>query len=73
VAVVLADGTRRERTLRRGGSYLSSSEAAVHFGLGGADAVAGVEVVWPGGEVERFPGGPGDRALVLTRGGGSDR
>ncbi|MAF66267.1 MAG: hypothetical protein CMJ84_11505 [Planctomycetes bacterium] len=73
VTVVLGEGSRPERTLTRAGSYLSSSEAAVHFGLGEQTAVAAFEVTWPGGEREVFPGGPTDREVVLTRGSGVSR
>jgi hypothetical protein len=37
-----------------GGSYLSSSDQRLHFGLGSATDVA-VEVTWPGGQTQRIP------------------
>ena len=52
-------------------SYFTSCVTPVHFGLGEAVMVEKIEVVWPGGEVETFPGGPADRELTLVRGGGS--
>jgi hypothetical protein len=47
-----------ERTLTRfvkgGGSYLSTSDARVVFGLGSADAPVEVAVTWPGGPTTHF-------------------
>lgn len=46
-------GNRRlVRTINGGGSYLSSNDRRVHFGLGRAERVARLEVVWPSGRVE---------------------
>src|SRR5207244_1841269 len=59
------------RTAQAGGSYLSSSDPRAHFGLGGLAKVDCVEVAWPGGTKERFPGGPPNRHLTLVRGRGT--
>jgi enediyne biosynthesis protein E4 len=48
-----AGGRKQVRSVTRGGSYLSASDAAAHFGLGAAEAVDGVEVTWPSGAVTR--------------------
>jgi len=48
-----------ELELRRsvsGASYLSQSTRTLHFGLGNASRVDGVEVHWPGGGVQSFEG-----------------
>ncbi len=46
-------GTRRLlRTIDGGGSYLSTSDPRVHFGLGETTQVDRVEVHWPSGKVE---------------------
>jgi len=42
------------RTVRRSGSYLSSSDPRVLFGLGDHDAIDRVEVRWPDGERESY-------------------
>ena len=39
--------------------------------LGAADAVEAVRITWPDGTVETFPGGPADRHVTLSRGGGT--
>lgn len=36
-------------------SYLSQSELTVTFGLGAADHVDGVEIIWPGGSKQKLP------------------
>jgi len=40
------------RTIDGGGSYLSTSDASAHFGLGKAGRVDRLEVRWPSGKVE---------------------
>ena len=58
------------RTIRSASSYQSASEPVAHFGLGAAASFDEIEVRWPDGSVERFPGGAADRALTLLRGEG---
>jgi hypothetical protein len=53
-----------------GSSYCCSNDPRAHFGLGQNERVDAVDVVWPDGMEERFPGGPVDRLLVLRRGEG---
>ena len=70
--VTVTAGDRRwTRLANPGFSYLSSSDPRAHFGLGTASSFDGVEVVWPDGTRERFPGGEADRALTLVRGSGT--
>ncbi len=51
-------------------SYLCSSDARAHFGLGTVERVDHVEVTWPDGKRERFSGGAVDRQLTLRQGKG---
>ena len=51
-------------------SYLCSSSPVVHIGLGSATAVDRVDVLWPDGTRETFPGGAADRRMVLSKGSG---
>jgi hypothetical protein len=53
-----------------GYSYLVSNDPRVHFGLGATAAVEGMEVTWPDGAVESFPGTAADRIVTLRRGTG---
>jgi hypothetical protein len=51
-------------------SYLCSSEPRAHFGLGSLEKVDAIEVLWPDGARETFPGCPVDRRIELRRGAG---
>jgi hypothetical protein len=53
-----------------GSSYLSQSDARLHFGLGDSTTYDAVEVRWPTGERERFPGGAANRTVSLKQGSG---
>lgn len=68
--VVMAAGQRRLRVLTAAGSYLSSSSPVSHFGLGPSMTFDAVEIKWPDGLVEQFPGGAADRVMTLRRGEG---
>jgi len=56
------------RTRDGGGSYLSSHDRRVHFGLGKADKVDRLVVRWPSGRVETFADLAVDRTVELTEG-----
>jgi len=47
-----AAGTRRRGDVLSGGSYASSHDQRVHFGLGGSSNVEDVEIRWPSGAVQ---------------------
>ncbi len=69
--VSLVTGDRRVvRQVATSFGYLSSHSPELHFGLGNALAVDRIEVRWPDGSEEVFPGGPVDRAVTLRRGSG---
>ena len=51
-----------------GGSYLSSNDLRVHFGLGQSTSVDQVEVHWPSGKVEKFTVPGVDRIVPADRG-----
>jgi enediyne biosynthesis protein E4 len=55
------------RRVRTDGSYLSASDARVHFGLGDSLAIAAVVIQWPDGERERWTDVKADRAVTLRR------
>jgi hypothetical protein len=71
VVTVTAGGKTWQRHLQPGSSYLSSHDPRAHFGIGETETIDTLEVLWPDGTRERFPGGNADRALVVRRGEGA--
>jgi hypothetical protein len=53
-----------------GGSYASTSDPRLHFGLGDATVIDETEVHWPSGVKERFAVAQIDRIVTLTEGQG---
>ena len=51
-------------------SYLTSSEAEVHFGLGEADGAESIRVTWPDGSAESFGPFRSGQTVTLERGSG---
>ena len=51
-----------------GSSYLSQSDPGLHFGLGDSGSYDAIEVRWPTGERERFPGGAANGSVALRQG-----
>jgi hypothetical protein len=68
--VVEAAGRRQLRWVNPGSSYQCSNDPRAHFGLGPAQRYDRIEVRWPDGSAEAFPGGPADRVVTLDRGTG---
>jgi hypothetical protein len=65
-------GPRRYvQEVRSGSSYLSQSDLRLHFGLGASAIIDRIQVRWPNGLQETFPGGPTDRFLTLIEGAGA--
>jgi hypothetical protein len=58
------------RTISAGSSYLSSSDLRANFGLGAA-TVDRIEVWWPDGLRETFPGVTADQLITIERGQGN--
>jgi hypothetical protein len=63
-------GVRQRGDVLSGGSYLSSNDLRVHFGLGDASAVDAVEIRWPSGRVEKIKVPGLDRILTVEEGKG---
>jgi hypothetical protein len=51
-------------------SFLSQNDARLHFGLGNAERVDKIRVVWPGGQTENFPGVAAGQRYILVEGSG---
>jgi hypothetical protein len=71
--ITVRAGKRRwTRWINPGYSYLCSNDPRAHFGLGQADHVDAIDVLWPDGTAESFSGCSADRRpeLVLRKGSG---
>ncbi len=66
-----AGGVRQRGDVLSGGSYLSSNDPRVHFGLGAATKVDAVEVHWPGGKVEKVTLPGVDQIFSIVEGHGA--
>ena len=58
------------RQINPGYSFLSSNDPRAHFGLGDVTSIDRVEVAWPDGTRQVFPGGAVDRIVELRKGEG---
>ena len=67
---VTAGGMRQRADVLSGGSFASSNDQRVHFGLGESTTVRAVEVHWPSGGVERIRLSAIDRFYAVEEGRG---
>jgi enediyne biosynthesis protein E4 len=65
-----AGGIRQRGDVLSGGSYLSSNDFRVHFGLGDVASVDHVEIHWPSGGQEQLKISAVDRILTVEEGKG---
>ncbi len=63
-------GVRQQAEVLSGGSYLSSNDMRVHFGIGAATRIDAVEVHWPSGLTEKISPAPIDRIHTVVEGKG---
>jgi hypothetical protein len=62
--------TSRICTVQAAESYLCSREPLAHFGLGNEAQIDTIEIAWPDGTHERFPGCNADQRVELRKGNG---
>jgi hypothetical protein len=67
---VYAGDRRISSEVQTGTSFISQNDNRQHFGLGDATAYDRIEVLWPGGPRETFPGGKANRIVSLKQGTG---
>jgi hypothetical protein len=67
---VTAGGMRQRADVLSGGSFASSNDQRVHFGLGESTTVRAVEIHWPSGGVERITLPAIDRFYAVEEGRG---
>lgn len=65
-----ANGMRQRDDVLSGGSYMSSNDQRVHFGLGSATKVDDVQICWPGGAKETVKLPAVDRIFTIEQGKG---
>jgi len=68
-----AGGIRQRGDVLSGGSYMSSNDQRVHFGLGSATTVDKLVIRWPGGDVESVHLPAVDRIFTITQDKGITR
>lgn len=69
-ALLTARGMRIRQDVISGGSYDSSSDLRLHFGLGATTTVQKLEIRWPSGKKEEFKIPAVDRFYTLAEGQG---
>jgi len=67
---IVAGGMTQTDEVRSGGSYISQNDFRLHFGLGSAEKIESMEVLWPSGKVETFKNLAADRFYALLEGEG---
>jgi hypothetical protein len=67
---VTTGGVRQRGDVFSGGSYASSSDQRLHFGLGAATKVDKLEIYWPSGAKEEIAIRTVDRILTIQEGKG---
>ena len=67
---VTANGVKQRADILSGGSYGSSSDPRVHFGLGSAKKVEKLEIAWPSGKKEEVAVPRVDRFFTIIEGKG---
>lgn len=66
VSVETPDGVVRSRQFFPVGGYLDADEGLVHVGVGGANRIAVLKVVWPGGATQVFRDLPVNQRHTVT-------
>src|SRR5439155_1570527 len=69
-ALLSTGGVRQRADVTSGGSYGSSSDQRLHFGLGSATKVDKIEIHWPSGKKEEIVA-PGEEPLAIPHGDGT--
>jgi hypothetical protein len=65
-----ANGMRQRQDVLSGGSYVSTNDPRVHFGLGDAADAGSSEIHWPSGAVETVKLPAVDRIYTIAEGKG---
>jgi enediyne biosynthesis protein E4 len=66
---VTIDGRKLVRHCHADGSYMSSSDPRVHFGLSGGNSIDSVVIKWPDGQTDSYKNLPANKIYHVTEGG----
>jgi enediyne biosynthesis protein E4 len=66
-----AGGVRQRADVTSGGSYSSSSDPRVHFGLGASTKIVKTEIHWPSGKQEEISMPGVDQIFIVVEGKGT--
>jgi hypothetical protein len=70
-AVRVTNGSETQtKMLTSGGSYLSSSELVLTFGLGDRSKTDAIEIRWPSGQTDQLKDVPADQIITIKEGSG---
>jgi hypothetical protein len=64
-AWVTSGGVTQMKEVTGGGSYLSSSDRRLHFGLGASEVVDSIRILWPSGATQQLTHVQSDRILKI--------
>jgi len=65
-----SEGFSHVEQAKGGGSYMSSSDPRIHFGLGKRDKIESLEITWPSGHIEKLSTVPIDQIITVKEGAG---
>jgi hypothetical protein len=66
--VITTENSSRTDQVTGGGSYLSTNDLRVHFGLGASEAVKSVKIRWPSGAEDVFQDVKANQFLTIREG-----
>jgi enediyne biosynthesis protein E4 len=70
ITLKVTDQIKLWNVVKTGSSYCSQSELPLTFGLGKAEKVVGIEILWPSGRVEAIADVNANQSLVVQEGKG---
>jgi hypothetical protein len=65
IHIVSASGQEQWATVSTAGSYQSSNDKRIHFGLGKDTVISRIEIQWLGGAVQKLEGVKADQILTI--------
>jgi hypothetical protein len=70
MVTVISGAEKQTAAVQSQSSYLSVNDRRLHFGLGAAESVDKITVIWPSGAAEEFPRAEAGRLYRLVEGSG---